>query len=307
MTLNALPSISPARLSLLALLALGTTACGGPATPTPEATPAVQAMPAEPSTDVDTAEAVAMDEAAALAAREQELAAKEAELALREREAELARREAELAAREAAAKTPAKAPAPTKVAATPKPAVAAPAAAAPPAPPPTPVTVPAGTQFTVELTAPLSTKTAVAGEPVQARLASDLVVGDRRVARAGAAVRGTVREVTSGSKKVGAVPALRLEFTELALADGTTATINARAAQKGVSEKGRDTAKIAGGTAAGAIIGHQVDDDKGKVIGGLIGGAAGAVAAARTGTEVELAAGATLSAALRSEFVYTGR
>ena len=158
-----------------------------------------------------------------------------------------------------------------------------------PAPPPPPVTVPTGTQFTVELTSPLSTKTSLADDPVEARLASDLMVGSRRVASAGSMVRGSVREVTSGSKKIGAVPALRIDFNQLVVADGSTVAINARAVQKGQSEKGRDTAKIAGGTAAGAIIGHQIDDDKGKVIGGVLGGAAGAVAAQKTGTEVELA------------------
>jgi uncharacterized protein YcfJ len=113
--------------------------------------------------------------------------------------------------------------------------------------------------------------------------------------------------VTSGSQKIGAVPALRIDFTQLVVADGTSTAINARAVQKGQSEKGRDTAKIAGGTAAGAIIGHQIDDDKGKVIGGVLGGAAGAIAAQKTGTEVELPAGSTLTATLRADFEYTGR
>jgi len=48
------------------------------------------------------------------------------------------------------------------------------------------------------------------------------------------------------------------------MADGSTMPINARINQKGQSEKGRDTAKIAGGTAAGAIIGHQINDGSGR-------------------------------------------
>jgi hypothetical protein len=300
------PSSSPAALALAAILALGVTACGGK----PEPAPAAAVPAAEPTTPDAAADAAASAEAeaAALAAREQELADQEAELALREREAELARREAELAAREAAVKAPAKATAPPKTAATPKPATSAPSAAvAAPAPPPPPVTVPTGTQFTVELTSPLSTKTSRADDLVEARLASDLVVGSRRVATAGSMVRGSLREVTSGSQKIGAVPALRIDFNQLVVADGSTVAINARAAQKGQSEKGRDTAKIAGGTAAGAIIGHQIDDDKGKVIGGLIGGAAGAIGAQKTGTEVELPAGSTLTATTRADFEYKGR
>jgi hypothetical protein len=179
-------------------------------------------------------------------------------------------------------------------------------AAAPPAPPPPPVTVPVGTELAVEFSAPLSTKTTNIGEPVTARLASDLVVDGRLVARAGSTIRGSVTESTSGSKKIGARPLLRVEFTELVLADGTTAAVNARAVQRGESEKARDTAKIAGGTAAGAILGHQIDDGKGKVIGGVLGGAAGAIAASKTGTEAEIAAGTVMPAALRTAFEYRG-
>jgi len=127
------------------------------------------------------------------------------------------------------------------------------------------------------------------------------------VARAGAPIRGTITEVTSGSAKIGAVPALKIDFTELVMADGSTMPINARINQKGQSEKGRDTAKIAGGTAAGAIIGHQINDGSGKVIGGIVGGAAGAIAAKKTGTEVEIPAGSVLQANVRREFVYSGR
>jgi hypothetical protein len=169
------------------------------------------------------------------------------------------------------------------------------------------VTVAAGTQLAVNLEDAYSTKTNAVGQPVSARLASDLVAGGRVVARAGAPIRGTITEVTSGSAKIGAVPALKIDFTELVMADGSTMAINARINQKGQSEKGRDTAKIAGGTAAGAIIGHQIDDGKGKVIGGIIGGAAGAIGAKKTGTEVEIPAGTVLQANLRTEFVYSGR
>lgn len=253
------------------------------------------------------AEAGADEVAAELAAREQELAAQADELA--RREAELAEREA--AAQQAAEAKPAPKPAPVArppVAAKPAPApTPAPVVAEPAAPPPPPpVTVPVGTELAVEFPAPLSTKTTNIGEPVTARLASDLIVEGRRVARAGSAIRGSVTESTSGSKKIGARPLLRVEFTELVLADGTTATVNARAVQRGESEKARDTAKIAGGTAAGAILGHQIDDGKGKVIGGVLGGAAGAIAASKTGTEAEIAAGTVMPAALRTAFEYRG-
>jgi len=301
---------SSAALALAVAFALGTVACGGPSSPAPEtAAPLVEPSTATPLADAAQDAAAAADAAAAeQAAHEQALAAQEADLALREREAELARRESELAAREAAAAKPAPRPAAvTKPAVAAKPVAAPPKQAAVPPPPPPPVTVPTGTQLSVNLEDAYSTKINAVGQPVAGRLASDLVVGDRVVARAGAPIRGSITEVTSGSSKVGAVPALKIDFTELVVADGSTMAIKARINQKGQSEKGRDTAKIVGGTAAGAIIGHQVNDGSGKVIGGILGGAAGAVAAKKTGTEVEIPAGSVLAASLRSDFVYSGR
>lgn len=301
-------------LALVVSAALAAAGCGSSSKPPESASvpPAAEASVAQAAAEAAAEDAAAAEEAAAAeqAALEQQLAAQEADLALREREAELARREAELAARQAAAAKPAPRPAAvTKPAAAAKPTATAPtqAAAAPPPPPPPPVTVPAGTQLSVNLEDSYSTKSNAVGQPVSARLASDLVVGDRVIARAGAPISGSITEVTSGSAKIGAVPALKIDLTQLVAADGTTLAINARINQKGQSEKGRDTAKIVGGTAAGAVIGHQVDDDKGKVIGGLLGGAAGAVAAKKTGTEVEIPAGTVLAANLRSDFVYSGR
>jgi len=279
-------------LALAAILALAATGCSKPAAPAPEAT-----VPAA-SAAAETPETTAAEQAAAaeIEARELELQARQVELELRERE---------LAAKEAAAQTAARTAPPPKAAAAPKPAAAQPAPAAA-APPPPPVTVPAGTQLSVKFISPYSTKTAAPGETVNAELASDLVVDGRRVAKAGAPLSGSVSEVISGSRKIGAVPALTIDFTQLVVADGTTMPVGIRIVQTGASEKGRDTAKIVGGTAAGAIIGHQIDDDKGKVIGGILGGAAGAIGAQKTGTEAEIAAGSVLPANVRTAFTYDG-
>jgi Tfp pilus assembly protein PilX len=299
MSMYSKASTAPYALALAAFLTIGTAACGGPSEPAPQAAapaPAAEPAAAEPAPEASPA--------ADVDAREKELAAREAELALREKEQELARREAELAAREAAAKAPAKTTSTAKPASSTSTqgtkAVAA-------TPPPAPVTVPAGTQLPVELAAPISTRTASVGDPVEARLVSDLVVDGRRVARAGASVRGSVTEVVSGSQKIGTTPTLAIAFRQLALADGTTAAIDGQVAQQGKSEKGQDTAKIVGGAAAGAIIGHQIDDDKGSVIGGILGGAAGTAAAKKTGTEVSFAEGDTVSVALRASFEYKGK
>ena len=289
-------------LALSATTATILTGCGGPSTPAPEASPpAVAAGPT--AAEVAATTAAEQDAAAATAAREAELKAKEVEMQLREQA--VADREAAAAASAAAARKAAT-PRPTT---TSKPVAKAPAPVPTPAaaPPPPPVTVPAGTQVAVRLNSDYSTKTAALGQAVNAELASDLVAGGRVVARAGAPISGTITEVTSGSSKIGAVPALKIDFTQLVATDGRTLPVAIRINQKGQSEKGRDTAKIVGGTAAGAIIGHQVSDDKGKVIGGIIGGAAGAIGAQKTGTEVELAAGTVLAANVRTAFTYDGR
>jgi hypothetical protein len=257
-------------LALAATVVLGMTACGKPSAPPRDATaPAPVAAPL--AAEAPPAGLSEQDQvAAAMAAREQELKAKEVELQLRERE---------LAAQEAAARRPARTTSvPNPVTASrPAATTAAPALAASPPPP---VTVPSGTQLSVRLSQPYSTKTTPLGEPVVASLASDLVIDGRRVATAGAPLRGSVTEVTSGSRKIGAVPALKIDFNELVVADGSTA--------------------------AGAVIGHQVSHDKGAVIGGVIGAAGGAIAAKKTGTELEIAPGSVVPATLRAPFEYRG-
>jgi hypothetical protein len=162
--------------------------------------------------------------------------------------------------------------------------------------------VPAGTQLAVELVTPLSTKTNSVGDRVDARLASDLMIGDRRAAKAGASVQGSITQIISGSKKIGGTPTLGVTFDSLVVANGSSVSINAPLSQLGKSETGKDTAKIVGGAAAGAIIGHQVSSKNGSVVGGLLGGAAGTAVAHSTGGEVTLAAGQVVTVATQSSF-----
>ncbi|MGE0031425.1 MAG: glycine zipper 2TM domain-containing protein [Steroidobacteraceae bacterium] len=265
--------ISSKTLSLLpiALVAIALAACGQKQTPADTAAttdPAVQEQ-----IDADTE----------MKAKEEELARREAELALKEKEAELARREADLA--KATAKPKASAPKPastTTTAAAPKPAPAGPRN----------YTVPAGTSLTAQLPAGISTKTAKVGDRVSAYLTNDLVVDGKVVAKSGALLQGSVSQVVSGSNKIGGTATLGLTFDNLTLADGSDHPVRGSVTQVAAkSDTGKDTAKIAGGAIAGAVIGHQVNDDKGSLIGGILGAAGGAVAAKKTGSEVELPAG----------------
>jgi hypothetical protein len=258
-------------------------------TPAPTGTPigaAAADAEAQAAADARTAE---------LAAKEQELAEREA--ALQAQEAEKARLDAEAAATTAAAA--AKKAAATK--ATSKPANTTAATKAPVAPP-TPIVVPAGTQLAVALTHNVNTKKVLVGAPVDGTLSSDLRVDGRTAAKTGAAVKGVVTQVISGSDKIGGVPTIGLRFDTLVAADGSTQTINASYLQQAKSETGKDTAKILGGAAAGAVVGHQVDDDKGTVIGGLLGAASGAAVAQKTGVDIKLTAGQVLNVATTTTF-----
>lgn len=270
------------------LLALA--GCGGSA-PAPTAETA-----APPAADAGPTEA---ERAAEMAAKEQELATRENELAkkeLEQKEQELARQEAELAAqREAVAKQAAATKAAASKAAKP---ASKPVAATPAKPVPVRLTVPAGTGVTLALSSALTSKTAKVGDSFGAMVVSDIMVGNKVAIPAGSRVSGSVTNVVSGSSKIGGVPTLGLHFDALELPDGQRVALNSELVQQGKSDTGRDTAKILGGAAAGAVIGHQVDNsDKGKVIGGLLGGAAGAIAAQKTGTEVQLPQDSTLTIA----------
>lgn len=272
----------------------------------PSSQPASDTAPADQAAQQAAADAAAAEQARAaeLAAKEQDIAAREAALQQQQKdlEAELARRDAENAAAAATAAAAAKAAAPAKKpAAKPATSTTAPKVATPP----TPITVPAGTTLAIQLSSSVGTKQAVVGDPVKARLASDLVVDGRKAASAGATVTGSVTKVVSGTAKVGGTPELGLAFNSLVASNGTTVPISAYYTQKGVSETGKDTAKIVGGAAAGAIIGNQVNSGKGAVVGGILGGAAGTGAAHKTGGDVKVEAGTVINVATQSSFTVT--
>jgi hypothetical protein len=262
-------------------------------------------LPACSKPDAGSAAATAQStaDAAALAEKAAQLAQREADVAARE--ATLA---AQKAAEAAAAAVPEKAAEPVKSASKPivkppvanKPVASKPVvASAPTVAAPQVLVVPVGTPLSLALTSALSTKTAVAGDAVRARVTSDVLVDGRVAIAAGTTVAGQVIQVISGSNRIGGLPTLGLRFERLELPGGRDLPLSGEITQTGKSDTARDTVKIVGGAAAGAILGHQIKGgDKGKVLGGLLGGAIGAVAAQKTGTEVELAEGTALSLAL---------
>jgi hypothetical protein len=298
------PQTRSSLVGLAVLAALAIAGCGKSPSPAPEGS-------ASQSTEVAAQQGEASDAAAqqaeAIAAKEQELADREAAVKQQEVEAELARRNAESAqqAADAAAAAAKKSAAQAKAAKAAPPAKVAAAQPQLPPPPPPPIVVPAGTPLAIELVAAVNTKNAAVGNPVQGRLASDLVVGGRLAARAGSAVGGKVTQVASGSNQIGGAPALGITFDSLSTSSGPVA-ISARLLQQGASETGKDTAKVVGTTAAGAVIGHQVSSKNGAVVGGLIGGATGLAIAKKTGGDVKLTAGTVVNVPLDSAVQING-
>lgn len=280
------------------LFVASTSSCGNPPTPAPPSTTAQAVAAPTETAQAETAQGAAAPDA--------EAAAREREQALQAREDELAQREAELAARQAnVAKRAAPVRKPASSTSTSWRTAAASASSPAPTParaPPAPIVVPAGTPLAVTLAREVSTRTAVVGDRVEAHLASDLIVDGRSAVAAGALVHGTVTQVISGSKTIGGTPTLALTFDTLEVRNGVSVPISGTVMQQGSGEKARDTAKIVGGAAVGAVIGHQIDDDKGKIIGGLLGGAAGAVAAKKTGGDIDLPAGAPLTVTVDASF-----
>jgi hypothetical protein len=231
-----------------------------------------------------------------------EVADKEAELA--EKQAELARLEAELAeqqqAQAPAPATPAPAPAapkPSTSTSTAKPAATTPKPA--PAPVVSTVVVPAGTDLHLSLSTGLSSKTSKVGDTVRAVVTENVVVDGKTAITAGTTVAGTIVKVVSGSDKIGGTPQVLMGFDRLELPGGKDVPISGEFSSMGKSDNTRDAVKIVGGAAAGALLGDQVSKkDRGKVIGGILGAAAGAIAAKETGTEVTLAEGAPMTLTL---------
>ena len=275
-----------------------------------------------PSSSVSATPPAVVSSEQDLKAREAEIAQREAAVAAKERELQVAQREAAVAAAEqdlekkkqdeaaaAAAKIAAEKKAAAAKAATAKAAAAKAAASATPvkspgssasvapaAPVVRQVQVPGGTAITFALSSDLSSKTAMPGDPFEGTVASSVMVNGRTAIPVGTRVTGKVTEVISGSRAIGATPALGLQFDQLEFEDGQIVPITGELNEQGKSEKVQDSAKILGGVAAGAVLGHQVKtNNRGKVVGGLLGGAIGALVARNTGAEVQLAAGSQLT------------
>lgn len=166
---------------------------------------------------------------------------------------------------------------------------------------PEPITIPEGATFPLILETSMSSATSSSGDRVVARLAEDVLVGEKVVAPAGSEVRGQVTAAVP-SGRVKGLARLAFDFDTLVV-KGKEHSIGSRAIDITANNSHKkDAATIGIGAGAGAIVGGIVDGKKGAGIGALIGGATGTGAVLATkGKEVELGAGARVTVVLTRE------
>jgi hypothetical protein len=182
-------------------------------------------------------------------------------------------------------------PAPKPKPAAPKPQPAAPAPAAQPAPTPAPAPAPslaAGTAISATTDAEIRSRKNKVGDEVTATVASDVKnAAGRVVIPAGSKVILKVTAIKPSDSKSDTTGTLTLDAVGVEV-NGTerpiVATISGvRTKLEGSGTDANDVAKVAGGTAAGAIVGRVLGgSSKGAIIGGIIGGAVGTQRAIET-------------------------
>jgi hypothetical protein len=154
--------------------------------------------------------------------------------------------------------------------------------------------VPSGTRLTVQITTPVSSETAQAGDGWEGTTTGDIVVGDEVLVPSGTTVRGKVRNVLPAKKGDRAM--LDLEVSSLEIGgEPVDVTAYSEPVIAG-SPRARNLGAIAGGAAAGALIGKAVGGEgKDAATGAIIGGAAAtAGVAASKGYQVVLQSGTVM-------------
>jgi len=149
--------------------------------------------------------------------------------------------------------------------------------------------LPEGTEMTVRLEQPLSSRTARAEDRFEATVARPVYVDGRIVVPDGSRVQGTVT-VVERAQRPARGGRLNLSFDRLLLDDGTTADLSARLVQvKEDIGSGGTLKQGAIGAAIGGILGKVLGGTKGAIVGVLLGGAGGAISS--SGDDVELPEG----------------
>ena len=158
------------------------------------------------------------------------------------------------------------------------------------------ITVPIGTSLPLELMTALSSETAQVETPVQARLRRAVAIDGHTAIPAGTVLSGTVTDIARAGRVQGRS---RLSFRfDSAVVNGVRENLRTDPITiEGEATKKEDATKIGVGAGIGAAIGAIAGGGGGAAKGAAIGGAAGTGAVLATrGKEVELAAGADVTA-----------
>ena len=147
--------------------------------------------------------------------------------------------------------------------------------------------IPTGTVITVRTIDSIDSNANNAGETFRASLDEPIIVNGRTVAQKGAdAMVRVVRVNQSGT--LSGTEEVALELAEVT-AEGRRYTVQTSHAQVAAKSRGKDTAKVVGGTAVlGAIIGAIAGGGKGAAIGAASGAGAGAAIQAIRGQRVQI-------------------
>ncbi len=184
-------------------------------------------------------------------------------------------------------------------------AVQTPSPPPPPPPPPQKIMVPAGTQLTVRLNAPLDSERNQVGDTFHGSLSAPIVIDGETVIPSGADVVGRVADVKSAGRFAGN-SVLTLELTSLSV-NGKTYNIQTNQWSRAGKGEGKSTAtKVGVGTAAGAVLGGIFGGGKGAAIGAAAGAGAGTgVAASKKGQQIQLGPEAVLNFQIISPLTVT--
>jgi hypothetical protein len=141
-------------------------------------------------------------------------------------------------------------------------------------------TIPAGTTITIRTGSTLDSGKVASGATFDGTLVNDVKNGGTVVAKAGSSVQGKV-VYAKDSGRLHKPGELKLVLTSV---NGIPVSTSSHYF-KGKSHTKGNAVKIAGGTAAGALIGGLAGGGKGALIGAGVGAAAGTGVAAATGKE----------------------
>lgn len=160
------------------------------------------------------------------------------------------------------------------------------------------VKVPSGASIEVRLGQSLSSETANRGDHWQGVVVNPVVIDGREAIPSGATVEGIV--VATEEAKRGSRARLQLGVRSVQVGDHKTALSATSEPVIAGSPRARNLGAIAGGAAAGAIIGEATNDAPGT--GAIIGGAiAGGAVAASKGYQVVLKDGTVMTFTVRED------